>query len=126
MRDIVSFFWFLSHLLLLTCKSCQSDKEVPLFDLSARDTALSPQDNVLEYANGPLLKNAKIPADKVGAGSFFDVDELLNGHIKGILDSCADLKNPKAGTPAQQIGALYLAAMDSAAIDKAGLHPLKA
>ncbi len=125
MRNILSFFWFLPLLLLLSCQSGQREKEAPLLDLSARDTTVRPQDNFFEYANGAWLKNAKIPADKVGAGSFFDVDELLNGHIKGILDSCVDLKNPKAGAPAQQIGALYLAAMDSAAIDRAGLHPLQ-
>lgn len=126
MRRTISLIRFLPLLLLFGCRSGHQETSTPLLDLSARDTAVRPQDDFFRYANGTWLKNAKIPADKEGTGSFFDVDEQLNSHIREILDSCAGLKAPAAGSPARQIGALYQAAMDSTAADKAGLGPLQA
>ena len=94
-------------------------------DLSARDTSVSPAQNFFEYANGTWLKNTVIPADQSGWGSFFTVGEKALHQMKIILDSCAALKNPVTGSPAQQIGDFYASAMDSTAIEEAGLVPLK-
>ncbi len=107
--------------------SCNNKKQASthFLDLSARDTAVRPQDNFFEYANGTWLKNTKIPADHVGWGSFSLIEKKLNRQIKGILDSCADLQDPKEGSPVQQIGALYTSAMDSGAINQKELAPLQ-
>lgn len=94
-------------------------------DLSARDTSVSPAQNFFEYANGTWLKNTEIPADQSGWGSFYIVREKALHQMRSIVDSCAALKNPKTGSPAQQIGDLYASAMDSSTIEKAGLTPLK-
>jgi putative endopeptidase len=96
-----------------------------VLDLSAMDTTVSPAQDFFEYANGKWLKDAKIPADKPGWGTFYILQEKISHEIKNILDSCASLKNPTPGSPAQQIGDLYASAMDSDAIEKAGLTPLK-
>jgi putative endopeptidase len=110
---------------LYSCHSNNDPTHKNLLDLSARDTTVSPAQNFFGYANGTWLKNAKIPADKVYLDAF-NVQEKLNNRIKVIMDSSAVLKDPKKGSPAQQIGALYASAMDTTAIDKARLAPLQA
>src|SRR5690606_5293470 len=67
-----------------------------------------------------------IPASKSGWGSFYIVRDQALANMKTILDSCGKLENPARGSVAQQIGDLYAAAMDSTAIEKAGLTPRKA
>ena len=110
--------------------SCQSGNQntansEDVLDLSARDTSVSPAQNFFEYANGTWLKNTEIPADKSGWGSFYIVRDKALHQMVSILDSCAALKDPVIGSPAQQIGDLYTSAMDSSAIEKEGLAPLK-
>lgn len=109
--------------------SCNSQDKKPYkdpLDLSARDTTVSPAQNFFEYANGTWVKNTKIPADMRAWGSFYIARKRLNQEVKKILDSCSAIINPQEGTPAQQIGDLYASAMDSNAINQAGLTLLKA
>lgn len=108
--------------------SCQSGTKAPAkdpLDLSGRDTTVSPAENFFMYANGTWLKNTTIPASKSGWGSFYVVRDQALQNMKNILDSCANLKDAKKGSVAQQIGDLYAAALDSSAIDKAGISPLQ-
>lgn len=107
--------------------SCQNNAatEKDSLDLSGRDTTVNPADNFFEYANGTWLKNTEIPADKTGWGSFYVVRDQALQNMKTILDSCMNLKDQKKGSLAQQVGDLYASALDSAAIDKAGINPLK-
>ena len=117
-------------LIFCSLYSCQTKNEntvsrKDLIDLSARDTTASPAQDFFEYANGSWLKNTKIPGDKAGWGSALILRDKVLHQMKAILDSCSSLKNPEPGSPAQQIGDLYASAMDSAAIEKAGLSPLE-
>lgn len=111
---------------LLGCKSGNNTEHKDALDLTGRDTTVSPGDNFFQYANGIWLKNTEIPASKTGWGSFYIVRDKALHQMKAILDSCQALEDAKKGSVAQQIGDLYAAAMDSAAIEKAGLSPLKA
>ena len=95
-------------------------------NLAVRDTSVSPAQDFFAYANGTWLKKAKIPANKFRMGATSTVIDKVNHQIKSILDSCSELKEYKEGSPAQQIGDLYLSAMDSTAINQAGLTPLQA
>lgn len=123
-------YLLLGAIILTALYSCGSgtkneDTSQGFLDLSARDTSVSPAQDFFEYANGTWMKNAKIPEDQFGWGSFFTVQKKLNDRIKNLLDSCSSLKSPKQGSPAQQIAGLYTCAMDSNAIDKAGLSSLQ-
>ena len=112
---------------LYSCHTINKNKvaKKDFLDLSAMDTTVSPAQNFFEYANGTWLKNTQIPADKNAWGGFPQLAEHNLQEMKSILDSCSSLNNPLPGSLAQQIGDLYASAMDSIAIEKAGLSPLK-
>ena len=83
-------------------------------------------DNFYDYANGAWLKTAVIPASESGWGSFNELREFNQTALKTI---CEDLvasseKNGK-GTIKQKVADFYGSGMDEAAIEKAGLAPVK-
>lgn len=106
-----------------TKKMDSQPKEV--LDLSAMDTTINPADNFFDYANGTWMKNTEIPASKSGWGSFYIVDDQAVENMHTILDSCANLKDTKKGTPTQQIADLYKSYMDTVAIEEAGIKPIQ-
>jgi putative endopeptidase len=125
-----SFYLLLAAATAMTgMYSCQSNPKAAGYkealDLSGHDTTVSPAENFFEYANGNWIKNTKIPASKTGWGSFYVVRDHALDNMKTVLDSCKALKDPKKGSIGQQTGDLYASALDSAAIEQAGLTPLK-
>jgi putative endopeptidase len=93
-------------------------------NLSYIDKSVKPGDNFFEYANGDWLKTAQIPADRSSTGAFFDIYEVTEKHTADLIKN-AGASNPAAGSNARKIADYYAAYMDTAAIDKAGLTPLK-
>ncbi len=88
------------------------------------DHAIKPGDDFFEYANGAWLKTAAIPADRSSTGAFFDVFEATEQHTAELIRG-AGQANPPAGSNARKIADYYAAYMDTAAIDQAGLAPLR-
>lgn len=105
--------------------SCGSDKTTHPLDMSGIDSTVNPADNFFLYANGTWLENTEIPPSKTGWGSFYIVRDRTLLRLRTVIDSVAALVNLEEGTIEQQVAALYESAMDSVAIKKAGLKPLK-
>jgi putative endopeptidase len=85
-------------------------------DLSARDLSVKPGDDFQRYASGNWLAKAQIPADKPEVGSFYELYDLSQDQLKELVTNApADSK----------YGALYQSMMDDAAVEAAGLTPLK-
>lgn len=115
-------------LVVFSCTPTENNTEmkfVEVLDLAARDTTVNPADDYFAFANGTWMKNTEIPASKTGWGSFYIVRDQALENMHTILDSAASLANPEKGTPVQQIGALYKSYMDTLAIEKAGIRPIK-
>jgi len=93
-------------------------------NLSYIDKSVKPGDNFFDYANGDWLKTAQIPADRSSTGAFYDIYELTEKHTADLIRN-AGASNPAAGSNARKIADYYAAYMDTAAIDKAGLAPIK-
>ena len=93
-------------------------------NLAYIDKSVKPGDNFFDYANGDWLKTAQIPADRSSTGSFLDVFEITEKHTSDLIRN-AGARDPAAGSNARKIADYYAAYMDTAAIDKAGLTPLK-
>jgi len=93
-------------------------------NLAYIDKSVKPGDNFFDYANGDWLKNAQIPADRSNISTFYDVFKATEKHTTDLIRN-AGASNPAAGSSARKIADYYAAYMDTAAIDKAALTPLK-
>ena len=117
---------------LLAMASCQNNTDSGSEQKTARkfldpanmDTTVSPGENFFLYANGAWLKNNEIPGDQTRWGSFNQLIENNYEYLKAILESTAAQKDAAKGSAEQKIGDLYRSAMDTVAIDKAGITPL--
>jgi putative endopeptidase len=93
-------------------------------DLKGYDKSVRPQDDLFRAANGHWLSTTEIPADKSSYGAFHQLADLSDKRARAIIEDLSK-KKAKAGTVEQKIGDYYAAYMNTAAIDKAGLAPVK-
>jgi putative endopeptidase len=92
------------------------------------DTTCAPCTDFYEFANGTWLKTHTIPPDKTNLGSFGMLGDQNQEVVQKIVIDDANLVNDreaKAGSNDYKIGTFYLACMDTTALDKAGLRPIK-
>ena len=106
--------------------SCNK-KEVELSDplVTNRDTLVNPADDFFKYANGGWFKNNPIPSTEQSNGIFRTIADTINNQIKQICEKSAQDKSAEVGSNKQKIGDFYASGMDSIAINKAGISPLK-
>ncbi len=90
------------------------------------DPSVKPCEDFFHFASGNWLKNNPIPAAESRWGSFNELADHNNATLRGILNEAVknSTKAPK-GSNAQKVGDFYASAMDSAAIDAAGLKYLQ-
>ncbi len=88
------------------------------------DTAVSPCHDFFQYANGGWLRANPIPADYSVWGVDEEIEQRNLNILRRILESAAAHPGAHA-TVSQQIGDFYAAAMDEAAIERAGAAPLQ-
>jgi putative endopeptidase len=92
------------------------------FDLSGRDTSVTPAQDFYEYANGTYLKTLEIPADRSRFGAFDALNELSQKRMHAVLDKAAADKTATGETA--QVGTLYRSFLDEAKVDALGAKPL--
>jgi putative endopeptidase len=113
----------------LLATSCKKDKEIDLNAPDAlttnRDTTANPSDDFFAYANGGWFKKNPIPDTERSNGIFRTIQDTINNQIKSICEKSA-AANAETGSNKQKIGDFYASGMDSIAINKQGLTPLKA
>ncbi|HTX66541.1 MAG TPA: M13 family metallopeptidase [Opitutaceae bacterium] len=101
----------------------EADPPAPAFSTAYMDPAVSPRVDFAHYAAGAWYRTTAIPADKSSWGSFNELELRNYFLIRHVLEDAA--ANPGApGSLPQQVGDFYASAMDTAAIDAAGLQPL--
>ena len=88
------------------------------------DTSVRPQDDFFTYLNGKWLKSTEIPADKASWGTFMQLRDDSQAHLREIVEAAQQDKNKKAGTDVQKIGDLYTSFMDEAKLETLGVKPL--
>jgi putative endopeptidase len=99
--------------------------EKKLLDPANIDNSVKPGDNFFLYANGSWLKTNPIPGSETRWGSFNELQENNYAALHHLLDSAASVKNAPKGSIVQKVGDFYRTGMDTVAINKAGLTPLK-
>jgi putative endopeptidase len=88
------------------------------------DTTVRPQDDLFRHANGKWLSSTEIPADRRSYGTFALLAERAEADVKALLEEAA--ARPGTSAESRMIGDFYASLLDLAALDRAGLTPLKA
>ena len=94
-------------------------------NLANIDRSVAPCEDFYHFANGSWIKNNPVPAAETRWGSFNELADRNIAVEKRILVKAAANRAAKPGTNEQKVGDFYAAAMDSAAIEAAGLQYLQ-
>jgi len=97
----------------------------PRFSAAYIDRSVDPRADFARYAFGAWQKMNPVPADKARWGSFNELEQYNQLALKGILEAAA-ARTPKPGSVEQKVGDFFKSAMDTAAVDAAGLKPVEA
>lgn len=113
-----------SLLVLASCTNKPKTSDYHAIKTSYIDSTVNIQDDFYRFAVGNWMKNNPIPGTESSWGSFNEVSEGNKKILKEILETCAK-QNAAKGTNAQKIGDFFRTGMDSVALNKAGIEPLK-
>lgn len=114
--------------LAVVLASCSSPSKKEAFtDVVAldRDTTVSPRVDFFEYANGGWLKSNPIPSNERAWGIAYVVREETYNRLKTVCEAAAEDRSAQKGTSTQKIGDFYATALDSAAVEKQDMDPLR-
>ena len=100
-------------------------KSEPAINSANMDTTVNPGDDFYKFANGSWLKNNPIPDEYSRYGAFEVLDEENYVQLKTIFAEASADKNAAAGSVNQKIRDFYNSGMDTVAIEKNGINPLK-
>jgi putative endopeptidase len=96
----------------------------PSLDVSAMDRSADPCEDLYTYACGGWQKSNPIPSDRATWSVYGKLYEDNQHYLWGVLEAAA--KGGAGRTPsAQKIGDYFAACMDTDAIEKAGIAPLR-
>ena len=89
------------------------------------DTTVNPSDDFVRYASGAWFKANPIPASRSSNGIFQMVQDSVNKSVREICESNAAKTNNTKGSAEQKIGDFYTSGMDTLAIEKQKLQPIR-
>ena len=115
-------------LLLAGSVRAQAPLQTVPFDRANLDTTCAACDDFYEFANGGWLKRAKIPGDYPTYGAFDQLFDQNQAVLRNVLDTAVmRVKSGeyKPGTGQWKVGAFYQTCMDTVAIERLGVAPLK-
>ncbi len=121
----LSGIFILLFFLLWDC-SKSTKQTMPPLDPQNMDLTVSPGDDFYHYANGNWIINNPIPDEYSQFGAFEYLIEENYTALRTILEGSAQNKKAQKGSLEQKIGDFFTTAMDTVAIEEAGLTPLKA
>ncbi|MDQ2846676.1 MAG: peptidase M13 [Actinomycetota bacterium] len=93
------------------------------------DPETRPQDDLFGHVNGGWYAATEIPADLPSTGGMMDMRLLAEQQVGDLLResaAAAESGAAAAGTPAQQIGALFSSFLDTDRVEQLGITPLAA
>ncbi|GAB3859293.1 M13 family metallopeptidase [Hymenobacter terrigena] len=94
-------------------------------DMADIDRAVSPCDDFFQFSGGNWLRNNPVPSYASSWGPRNLLGNRTQDLLRKILEDAAANRNAAPGSNVQKVGDFYASAMDTVAIDRAGLAPLK-
>src|SRR4051812_40811568 len=94
------------------------------FDVTGMDRTVKPGDDFFHFGGGTWLKNTPIPPDRSSWGSFVILRANAEEDVKAIVNEVASHPNAP-GSVEQKVADYYASYLDTNAIEKAGLEPVK-
>src|SRR5690242_3618282 len=94
------------------------------FDIANLDKTCKPCDDFYQFAMGGWMKSNPIPPEYSSWGTFTQLADKNQQNLRQILDAAENTK-AAPGSNEQKIGDFFASCMDTAAIDAAGIEPLK-
>jgi len=88
------------------------------------DPSTPPCADFYRYANGGRIRAEAAPADRLAGGALGEVAERAGSVLREVLEDAAASRAPE-GTVPRQLGDFFASGMDTAAIARAGLAPLR-
>lgn len=110
-------------LLLVPAMACIAASPASGLDVSGFDPGVRSQDDLFRATNGRWLATTAIPADKAYAFGV-EINDVTDRHVRAIVEDLASKAQP-AGSVEQKVGAFYTSYLDTQAIDRAGLAPIR-
>lgn len=96
-----------------------------VFDPALIDKSVDPCENFYRFSCNGWFKKNPLPPDQTSYGRFTELYELNRRHLRQILETAATADPESRTANEQKIGDEYASCMDTAAIDKTGITPLK-
>ena len=94
-------------------------------DMADLDRAVNPCDDFFQFSGGSWLRNNPVPSYASSWGPRNLLGNRTQDLLRRILDAAAANRAAAPGSNPRKVGDFYAAAMDTVAIDQAGLAPLK-
>ena len=113
---------FAGYILVSIALAAQSPRAI---DPANMDKSVKPCEDFYQFANGTWIKANPVPPDKSRWGSFEQLADHNREIVKSILDEVSARTDWPAGSIEQKVADFYAGGMDEAAIEKAGIAPLK-
>lgn len=95
------------------------------FDLNHRDMDTSPTQDFYQHINGGWIEQNPIPSDQPRWGRFNELRDASTRIQQEILEEYSAGDNHPQGSTEQKLGDFYYSAMDTQAIEAAGLTPVQ-
>ena len=93
-------------------------------DTTNFDGHVRPQDDFFRFANGTWLRTTAIPQDRSTYGAFVELDDASQEALRRIVEEAAAGAHAE-GSVEQKVGDFYASFMDSLAVERLGIDPLR-
>ncbi len=95
-------------------------------DLAYMDTSVAPGSDFFRYTNGTWLKSATIPPDRRIAGVNLELEQDNEAKLRGLVEGLRTKPEAALTDEERKLRDLYVAYIDTKAIEAAGLAPVRA
>ncbi|MFL5402313.1 MAG: M13 family metallopeptidase [Gemmatimonadales bacterium] len=124
MHSLIRSFAAAAFLAALATSLVAQGQTKPI-DPANLDTTCSPCKNFFQYANGGWLKRSEIPGDQPRWGSFNELQEQNYAALQEVLTDASRSARSTKDANIRKLGTFYGTCMDSSAVERAGLDPLR-